>query len=91
MAIRFPRMHIATSVQNRIINMASAIGPQVSELPAPAVPDATKEGAKLDQALSQPPGDMAAPAGAEEAVAAAALEGESPADALQVAGVLEGL
>lgn len=68
--IRFPRMHIATSVVNRILNAADELetaadrrNPPATaafrrEPPVPAVPDPTIEGAELDAALRQPPGDM---------------------------------
>lgn len=62
--IKFPRMHIATSVVNRILNAADEIErsrPQAAQEPvaapiAPTVPDPSVEGAALDSALqTQPP------------------------------------
>lgn len=89
--MRFPRIHIATSVQNRILNMADSIAPDASPQPAPLIPDASKTGAAIDAAVTTPPPVMAAPADADAITAAAALEGTSPADALGSEGVLEQL
>lgn len=60
MGIRFPRMHVAESVVNRILNTAeslqrSQIGFSVPpRTPEPAVPDTVKQGVELDAALAQP-------------------------------------
>lgn len=66
--IRFPKMHIAESVANRILNLADDMRaggfmPPPEPVPPPELPGApTMEGAQLDQALATPPpADMAAP------------------------------
>lgn len=58
--IRFPKMHIATSVVNRILNAADDLEPpRAAPVPhAPAVPDPTAEGAAIDRALASPPGPV---------------------------------
>lgn len=89
--IKFPRMHIAQSVVNRIINIANQV-PQNSE-PAPVellpnIPDPTAQGAAIDQAINTPPGQSAMPVGGENAIVAASLEGASPAEAVAVTGAL---
>lgn len=68
--IRFPKMHIAESVANRIMNLADDMRsggfmPPGEPTPPPEVPASTAlEGATLDQALATPPpADMAAPPG----------------------------
>lgn len=89
--IRFPRMHIAQSVVNRIINTANQVRPQ-QDLPpphVPAVPDPGEQGEKIEDALSTSPGPMHSPAGAEAAMLEAALSGTSPASALAIQGVIE--
>ena len=63
--MRFPKMHIAQSVLNRLTNYAN----QVESMAAPPVmpyqvPQAQELGASIDEALKQPPGQMAAPGGA---------------------------
>lgn len=70
MPIRFPRMHIAESVANRLLNLADDMRtggfiPPAEPTPPPEVPGATAlEGAKLDQALGTPPAeDLQAPPG----------------------------
>lgn len=70
MPIRFPKMHIAESVANRIMNLADDMRaggfiPPGEQSPVPDVPAMPAlEGAKLDQALeTPPPADMEAPPG----------------------------
>lgn len=59
--IKFPRVHIAQSVVNRILNTRDELArssqtPAVAApTPPPAVPDPTLEGAELDNNLAQPP------------------------------------
>lgn len=53
MSIKFPKVHIATSVVNRILDVADGI----SRMPALVVPNAPEplpQGAQLDAALAQP-------------------------------------
>ena len=86
--MRFPKMHIAQSVTNRIMNIANKVQPATGQATMPpAVPQPQAMGKAIDQALAQPPGAMAAPPGAEGIVTAAALEGSSPAEALAIQGV----
>lgn len=90
MPIRFPRMHIAQSVVNRILNTANQVQPSETIMPhLPDVPDPSEEGEAISAALATPPGDMHTPAGAEAAMLEAALSGTSPADALAIQGVIE--
>lgn len=57
--IHFPKLHIATSVVNRILNIADGIPDQAPPvLPGPAgpnVPDPRLQSYQLDQALAQAP------------------------------------
>lgn len=88
--MRFPKMHIAQSVTNRIMNLANSVAPRIEvDRAAPAVPDPSQMGVAIDQALAQPPGQMAAPEGAEAAVIGAALDGTSSADELAQLGVID--
>jgi hypothetical protein len=59
--IKFPRVHLAQSVVNRILNTrdelqrsSSAPAPP-TPTPPPVVPDPTLEGAELDNNLAEPP------------------------------------
>ena len=85
--IRFPRMHIAQSVANRILNVANGVG-QSNKAP-PSLPEPLPMGQALDQALTTPPQPMAMPDGGEDAMTTAAMEGTSPAAAAAVQGVIE--
>lgn len=80
--IRFPQLHIAQSVTNRILNVVddlreSRIIPELPPQPGePEVPVGTGiEGLKLDQALATPPGPMEMPPGPEGAVAGGVATG----------------
>lgn len=59
--IKFPKVHIAESVTNRILNIADGIAENaslVAHRDAPAlVPDTAIQSAVLDARLSQPPSD----------------------------------
>lgn len=58
--IKFPKIHVATSVVNRILNVAEElesqrIRRQKASMPiAPNVPDPSLQGQQIDQALSTP-------------------------------------
>jgi hypothetical protein len=55
--IKFPKMHIAASTVNRILNVADGLKARPRALTAtvaPSVPDPALQGAQLDQALQQP-------------------------------------
>ena len=56
--IKFPKMHIAESVVNRILNAADDVAPAApDEMPMePAVP--VPQGEALDAALATPPAEM---------------------------------
>lgn len=59
--IKFPKMHIAESVVNRILNVADGIPAQASQAvqnpPPPIVPETAQQGAMLDAQLATPPTD----------------------------------
>lgn len=80
--MKFPSMHIAESVVNRILNTWDEIpSPAPAAAPAPEVPNPAPQGAALDQALTTPQGG--APASSEgAAVALAGAQGESPMQGL---------
>ena len=61
--IRFPRKHVADSVAERIINAEKRLNAN----------SVAAQGAKLEKALAQPAGEMAAPDGVEDAIAGRAL------------------
>lgn len=95
--IRFPRMHIAQSVMNRILNINDEIeaDAQISALPEPAIapdpPDPMMEGAQLDVALQQPvasnlPPPDDGPNGPAVNTLEASLSGGSP-----LQGLLDGI
>lgn len=88
--IKFPRMHIAQSVQNRILNIVNRVPPSTDLAPPllPTVTDPTIQGEDIDAAVSAPAGGAALPPGGEDVMLAAALEGSSPADAAITQGVL---
>ena len=73
--IKFPRVHIATSVQNRILNLrdelnSSAAAPQAATpVPPPDVPDPALAGAVIDAQVSTPPPANVPPLEAQEPAA----------------------
>lgn len=78
-SIRFPKMHIATSVSNRILNIADglpSIVPAVGTQP-PMLPDVGLQGDALNQQLNTPLPATELPGGTDGAVVDAALNGES--------------
>jgi len=96
MAVRLPKMHIATSVVNRILNAYDEINqmqaptvPTLSEMPN--VPDPSIEGANLDLGLEQiANAPAAAPTDPVQSDAtSAALLGGTPADGV-IANSLQG-
>jgi hypothetical protein len=82
MTIRFPKMHIAESVANRILNIADGV-PSSPSLPmaAPVPPDVPAQGVTLDTQLATPPAATELPAGADGALVGAALAGDDLANA----------
>jgi hypothetical protein len=90
MPINFPKLHIAESVTNRILNVwddleASA---QAAAAPmptaAPSTPQAVEmQGAQLDAALSAPPaGELATPDEMLPPTAGSIASGESPIEGM---------
>ncbi len=76
--MRFPKMHIAESVVNRIMNAAGAI----------PMPNIAAQGAAIDAAVRAPAAAVAPPAGSEPAMLAASLEGDSAASEAVAAQIL---
>lgn len=62
--IRFPRKHIADSVSERIMQVAQNMDPNSVQ----------QQGARLEQALQQPIGDVAPIEGIEDMIALKALD-----------------
>ena len=87
--MRFPKFHLATSVVNRIMDIAN----QVESIPMPTqpprMPETAAQGAALDKALATPPPAIAAPAGADELVATEQMAGGNAADAVAAAGIID--
>ena len=54
--IKFPKVHIATSVVNRILNIADGLEQEAPGIaaPPPTVPDPTVEGQAIDAQLAAP-------------------------------------
>ncbi len=76
-SIRFPKMHLAASVSNRILNLADGLPtPAVEPTLPPIQPDVPLQGAVLDTQLATPPVPAELPAGADGAVMGAALGAE---------------
>ena len=77
MSIRFPRIHLAESVSNRILNIADGV-PSSPVLPMapPIQPDVPAQGAVLDAQLQTPPVPTELPEGADGAVLSSALVGD---------------
>lgn len=93
MPIKFPRMHIAESVLNRIMNAVEGdtplgiVSPQ--EAPTPP-PDPSALGVQIEDTTATPVPEVAVPEEPEEFdVAAGAVDGMSPFEGL-AAGTLNG-
>lgn len=85
MAIPFPKMHIAQSVMNRILNtIEGEESLSMTAMQPPIPPDSTLEGVALDDKLEQPPPPVAVPPEQTEAVQQGMVEnsvmGGSPFD-----------
>jgi hypothetical protein len=83
--IKFPKLHIAESVLNRVFNtLDGELESFNPPMDAPVVPDPTAEGAAVDQQASTIPAPASAPPGQEQAVddgaMASSLTGGSPLD-----------
>ena len=78
MSIRFPKMHVAESVANRILNIADGVpGAKPLPVPAPMMPDVGGQGDNLDMQLATPSAPTELPGGTDGAVVGAALQGDS--------------
>ncbi len=80
--IRYPKMHVAQSTANRIINIANGIDSTVVQPSAPVLPDPMAQSEELTAAMKTPPGAMQAPEGAEATSVEASLTGGDPLSAL---------
>jgi hypothetical protein len=78
MSIRFPKMHIAQSTANRILNIADGL-PAVAPIPipAPVMPEIDDQGEALTAQLQTPLAPTELPGGTDGAVVEAALNGEN--------------
>lgn len=91
--IKFPKVHIAASVVNRILNVRDELGASApARAPvAPNVPDPTAEGDVIDAKLNAPAPDMGeASADGSNSVAANTLEA-TIAGGKPIQGVLDGI
>lgn len=52
--IAFPKLHIATSVLNRIMNTLDDKASPLNIMPAPVIPDSTMLGLQIDEQASAP-------------------------------------
>ena len=57
---KFPQIHIATSVVNRLLNLRDSIQPPAVVSPVPNVPDPTMEGGAIDASTLAPTPPVAA-------------------------------
>ena len=82
--MRFPPMHLATSVTNRILNLADKemILGRVTAPPTLPANTTQQQGAALDQALYTPQPAIAAPEGTEDAVLLEQAQGGNAVDAV---------
>lgn len=81
--MRFPQYHLATSVVNRVLDLANMqLTPGQALQSTPQLPDTIAQGEQLDAALSTPPTAVPAPAGSEEQVLLETQKGGTAADAV---------
>ena len=85
MPIKFPQLHIAESVLNRVFNtLEGELQSFNPPMEAPLVPDPAAEGVAIEEQTATPPAPAAAPPGQEQAVEdgamASSLTGGSPLD-----------
>lgn len=89
--MRFPRFHLATSVVNRILNVAD----QVEQMPVasepPPVPRTDQQSRNLDAQLATPPAAVPAPPGSQNQVLLEQQQGGTAADAVTSMSLLESL
>ncbi len=74
--MRFPQIHIAESVINRILDAAEGIESNPVLNPPPPMPDVQAQSDALDDALKTPPQPTGMPEGGEGALAQAVLDSE---------------
>lgn len=74
--IRFPKMHIAESVANRLLNFAEGV--ESGAFSIPSIPEPNPTGVELETRLRTPPSG-AAP---DEGVIEGAVTGEDPLESL---------
>jgi hypothetical protein len=72
--IPFPKVHIAQSVLNRIMNTLEETGPLSMPVAQPIIPDPTAEGLGIDAAVQTPAAPAAALPGNEETSEAGMVE-----------------
>ena len=89
MTMRFPKYHLATSVVNRILNVANRVQAMPLPTQAPQVPDASRQGQAIDNQLATPPASAQAPPGTEEMVAIENMGGGSAADAVTASAIMD--
>lgn len=58
--MRFPRLHIAESVVNRILNVSESLQDQQPTTVPPVLPDPNVAGAAIDEALGTPQPELPA-------------------------------
>ena len=80
--IRFPKMHIAQSTVNRILNVAAGMPDVVPKTARPPVlPDIGRQDQALTAQIETPPAPAELPAGADGGVVQASLLGDDLAAA----------
>lgn len=87
--MRFPKYHLAESVVNRILNVAERVESIPTPSAPPQIPNASKQGQAIDQAIAQPPAAAPAPPGVEEVVAIENMGGGSAADAITASAIMD--
>ena len=90
-AIRFPKMHIAQSTANRILNVAAGLpsGAPPAPMIPPVLPDVASQDQVLTAQLETPPAPAELPAGADGEVVRASLLGDD-LGAAAVAPLIDG-
>jgi len=80
--MKFPTVHLAKSVVNRIMNMGDEAKAMAMQHAPPVVPDPVRDGqsAALDNALATPPPAVPVPAGIEGDMASDLVQGGTAAD-----------
>lgn len=87
--MRFPKYHLATSVVNRIMQVANRVERMPVPSAPPVLPNVTQQGMALDNALATPPQSTPAPAGSDELVMLENMAGGSAADAITSSAIMD--